>query len=171
MFNLVNLIDFFHKGGVVLAFIFLASFLLWYFLLQRYIYIRFYFKNFKKDLLEQAENGDFDKKFNLHVKNYIISYARQNLKKNMSYISILIIITPLLGLLGTVTGMINIFDVLAYNGSSDIKLMTSGISMATIPTMAGMVVSLSGILFEKRIDSITKDYLHNLYVESSRILK
>ncbi len=171
MLKLVNLIDFFHRGGIVLVFIFLASLLLWYFLLQRYIYIKFYFKKFKSGLIKDIQDGGFDEKFNPHVRGYLISYAKQNLKQNMGYINTLIVITPLIGLLGTITGMINIFDVLAYNGSSDIKLMTSGISMATIPTMAGMVVSLSGILFEKRIDYITKNHLHNLYLESSRILK
>ncbi len=156
---------------MVLAFIFMVSFVLWYFLLQRYIYVKFYFKKIKQNLLEEINEKDFDDKFNLHVKDYIVSNAKQELKKNMSYINTLIIITPLIGLLGTVTGMINIFDVLAYNGSSDIKLMTSGISMATIPTMAGMVISLSGILFEKRIDFIIKNHLHNLYLESSKVLK
>ncbi len=171
MFNIVSLIDFFHKGGLVLVFIFMVSLLLWYFLLQRYIYVKFYFKTLRDDLLKQISEKNFDEKFNPHVRDYVISNAKCELKKNMSYINTLIIITPLIGLLGTVTGMINIFDVLAYNGSSDIKLMTSGISMATIPTMAGMVVSLSGILFEKRIDFITAKHLHNLFLDSSRILK
>ncbi len=169
MLKIVNLIDFFHRGGIVLAFIFIASLLLWYFLLQRYIYIKFYYKNFKQELLDEARQCDIDEKYTAHVRDYFISYAKQHLKQNMSYINTLIVITPLIGLLGTITGMINIFDILAYNGSSDIKLMTSGISMATIPTMAGMVVSLSGILFEKRIDYITKNHLHNLYMEISRI--
>jgi hypothetical protein len=56
-------------------------------------------------------------------------------------------ITPLLGLLGTVTGMIEVFQVITSTGASNARLMASGISKATIPTMTGLAVSLSGIFF------------------------
>ena len=52
---------------------------------------------------------------------------------------------PLLGLMGTVTGMIEVFDVMAISGSGNARSMASGVSKATIPTMAGMVASLSGV--------------------------
>ena len=51
----------------------------------------------------------------------------------------------MLGLLGTVTGMIQVFDVLAITGGGDAREMASGVSKATIPTMAGMVAALSGV--------------------------
>lgn len=171
MFDLVNLIDFFHRGGIVLVFIFATSLLLWFFLIKRYIYIKFSFKSSKNALLNEISKKDFDKKFSLHVKEYAISNAKIKLSKNASYIKTLIVITPLLGLLGTVTGMISIFDVLSYDGSNDIKLMASGISMATIPTMAGMVVALSGMLFEKRIDSMSKNAIHTFYSQSQKAIQ
>ena len=52
---------------------------------------------------------------------------------------------PLLGLLGTVTGMIEVFEVMAISGSGNPRSMASGVSMATVPTMAGMVAALSGV--------------------------
>jgi len=52
-----------------------------------------------------------------------------------------------MGLLGTVTGMIEVFDVMALSGSSNARLMAGGVFKATIPTMAGMVAALSGIAF------------------------
>jgi len=51
----------------------------------------------------------------------------------------------LLGLLGTVTGMIGVFEVLATTGGGDARSMAAGVSQATIPTMAGMVAALSGV--------------------------
>jgi biopolymer transport protein ExbB len=54
---------------------------------------------------------------------------------------------PLLGLLGTVTGMIDVFQVLAVSGSGNVRAMAGGVSRATVPTMAGMVGALSGVLF------------------------
>ena len=52
---------------------------------------------------------------------------------------------PLLGLLGTVTGMITVFDAMATQGGNA-RSMAAGVSMATIPTMSGMIASLSGLL-------------------------
>jgi len=50
-----------------------------------------------------------------------------------------------LGLLGTVTGMIEVFEVMAQSGSGNPRSMAAGVSKATIPTMAGMVAALSGV--------------------------
>ena len=66
-------------------------------------------------------------------------------------IGALIAICPLLGLLGTVTGMIEVFDVMAMLGSGNPRAMAAGVSKATIPTMAGMVVALSGYYLNIRL--------------------
>jgi biopolymer transport protein ExbB len=60
-------------------------------------------------------------------------------------IKTMVAICPLLGLMGTVTGMIEVFDVMAISGSGNARSMASGVSKATIPTMAGMVGALSGV--------------------------
>src|SRR5690606_5451992 len=60
---------------------------------------------------------------------------------------------PLIGLLGTVTGMITVFEIMAVRGTGNPRLMASGISMATIPTMAGMVAALSGMYFATRLEA------------------
>ncbi len=166
---LVDLVDFFQRGGVVLCIIFAVCFVLWYFLLQRYFFVKFCFNKQEKELINSMQKRDYDKKFSSYVRQYFMSKIRLDLKKNLYHVETLIVISPLVGLLGTVTGMIEIFDTLSYNGSSDIKLMASGISMATIPTMAGMVVALSGILFKKRIDVLIKDKMHSLFLSGSRI--
>ena len=65
-------------------------------------------------------------------------------------------ILPLLGLLGTVVGMIKVFDVMTFFGTGNARLMASGISQATIPTMAGLVAAISGLyianLLKRRAD-------------------
>ncbi|MEO0879265.1 MAG: MotA/TolQ/ExbB proton channel family protein, partial [Pseudomonadota bacterium] len=75
---------------------------------------------------------------------------------NNGLIRVLVAVTPLLGLLGTVTGMTEVFDVMAVTGSSNARLMAGGISKATIPTMAGLVASLSGLIFINAFDSNVK---------------
>ena len=75
----------------------------------------------------------------------MISQASLDLKSSLPLIEALVVICPLLGLLGTVTGMIEVFYVMALTGGGDAKSMAGGVSKATIPTMAGMVGALSGI--------------------------
>jgi len=75
----------------------------------------------------------------------MISEISLDLRGSMPLIESLVVICPLLGLLGTVTGMIEVFFVMALTGGGDAKSMAGGVSKATIPTMAGMVGALSGI--------------------------
>ena len=62
-------------------------------------------------------------------------------------------ISPLLGLLGTVTGMIEVFEVMAISGSGNPRSMASGVSKATVPTMAGMVAALSGVAMSAYLEN------------------
>jgi biopolymer transport protein ExbB len=49
--------------------------------------------------------------------------------------------------------MIAVFETMATQGTGNARLMASGISMATIPTMAGMVAALSGVFFSSRLEA------------------
>ena len=91
-----------------------------------------------------------------------------SLEKGLSLIKLLAAVAPLLGLLGTVTGMISVFDVMAVTGTGDARAMASGISKATVPTMAGMVVSLIGLYFKTRFDGMAKKQLESF---QDRLLK
>jgi biopolymer transport protein ExbB len=63
----------------------------------------------------------------------------------------------MLGLLGTVTGMIEVFDVMALAGGGNARGMAMGVSKATLPTMAGMVAALSGLLFSIQLERFAND--------------
>ncbi|HFD79085.1 MAG TPA: MotA/TolQ/ExbB proton channel family protein [Gammaproteobacteria bacterium] len=77
----------------------------------------------------------------------LLSEARIHLRQSLPLLKTLVAICPLLGLLGTVTGMIEVFDVVAVAGTGNARALASGISRATLPTMAGMVVALPGLYF------------------------
>ena len=64
----------------------------------------------------------------------------------------LMAVLPLLGLLGTVTGMIQVFDVMAFTGTGNARLMAGGVSAATIPTMSGLVAALSGLYLATHLE-------------------
>jgi biopolymer transport protein ExbB len=63
----------------------------------------------------------------------------------LSVIGVLAAMAPLLGLLGTVTGMIDTFDVLAVFGTGNAKAMAGGISEALITTQTGLLVAIPGL--------------------------
>ncbi len=68
------------------------------------------------------------------------------LKASFPMIKTLIAMCPMVGLLGTVSGMIQVFDSLALYGTGNPRLMASGVASATIPTMTGMAVAVLGLL-------------------------
>lgn len=80
-------------------------------------------------------------------RNLLLARLGRNLKRNMDLVRTLIKLCPLLGLLGTVLGMLEVFDAVAVTGSNNPRTTASGVSKATVTTMAGMVVAIAGMLF------------------------
>ena len=137
--------DFLYLGGWVLQLIFLTIFILWVLIIERFWY---YYFNFKKDSRFFLEKWKFYKGSigPLPLKRWEVdvSFLSLLLNKNISHIKTLVALCPLMGLLGTVTGMIAVFEIMAEVGTGNARLMASGVSQATIPTMAGMVGAISG---------------------------
>ena len=80
--------------------------------------------------------------------------ANVKIKANLEYIRVAIVLAPLLGLLGTILGMIEVFHILAVTGGGDAKAMAGGVAKSTIPAMAGLMAAIpatfaSRILEEK----------------------
>lgn len=165
-----DLLAFFDKGGFVLYIVFAIAIFLWTLLIERYIYLSFEYKKQKKAVLNDVKTLNVNTKFKDEIKRYLVEDSNLKLKSGLDFIKTLIIVCPLVGLLGTVTGMIEVFDVMAITGSSNVKSMANGVSMATIPTMAGMVVALSGILFEKRLELSIKYHKQKLELELSKVI-
>lgn len=134
------------SGGPVLFLIAGLTFFMWTLIFERIFY---YHGDLKKDVKGATENWETRAErnsWNAHQIRYaLISRVSEKIKSNVDMIQACVALAPLFGLLGTVWGMINVFDVLAITGGGDVKQMASGVSMATIPTMAGMVAALSGV--------------------------
>ena len=71
------------------------------------------------------------------------------LRKRLSGIAVLAAVAPLLGLLGTVTGIIQTFGVIESTGRTDPSLMAAGISQALVTTAAGLVVAIPILLLHR----------------------
>ncbi len=153
MTALSNLQQFLEMGGNVLLLIMVATFFMWAFILERMAYYQFAHRSIVKKAVNKWASRDDHKSWYAHaIRDKLISEVRQKTEQNIKFIKTLVAIAPLLGLLGTVTGMIEVFDVMAATGSSNVRAMSAGVSKATIPTMAGMVAALSGLIFTNRLE-------------------
>ena len=140
--------DFMDLGGDVLWAIMFVVFLMWTFILERIWYFYKVHPNAMHEVLRVWNSrADTTSWHARRIREALISEAAIRLKRNISLIKALIAICPLLGLLGTVTGMIAVFDVMTFSGSGNARAMAGGVSMATVPTLAGMVAALSGVYF------------------------
>lgn len=141
-----SLRDFTETGGVVLLFIGGLIFIMWLLILERILYVNSGHKNFKKqvisDWVARADKASWNAE---QIRQAMVSRVSLKLKYSLPVIQSLVALCPLLGLMGTVTGMIQVFDVMAVSGGGNARSMAAGVSQATIPTMAGMVGALSGV--------------------------
>ena len=138
--------DFTETGGQVLLVIGLLIFVMWLLILERVLYLFVWHKKAAKKALDEwnarSERGSWNAE---QIRQKVISSLTIELNGSIPIIQALVALCPLLGLMGTVTGMIEVFDVMAISGSGNARSMASGVSKATIPTMAGMVGALSGV--------------------------
>ncbi len=76
-------------------------------------------------------------------------HAIHKMEKPLNWLSVIAEVSPLLGLLGTVIGMIKVFAAINANGVGDAAHLASGISQALITTAAGLVVAIPAMLFHR----------------------
>lgn len=139
--------DFMELGGVVLTLIAITIFFMWVFIVERLIFFRRGLQHMTTEVQERWEARSERKSWNAHrIREAMISRVSMAAYANLPFIKTLVALCPLLGLLGTVVGMIEVFEVLAFAGSGNVRAMAAGVSKATVPTMAGMVGALSGVL-------------------------
>ncbi|MDR2151861.1 MAG: MotA/TolQ/ExbB proton channel family protein [Helicobacteraceae bacterium] len=82
----------------------------------------------------------------------------------MQLLKTIVVIAPLLGLFGTVMGMIEVFEAIAHYGSSEPRVFASGIARATFPTMAGLTIALIGMF-------VSTKFIYSLGDNSSKGIK
>lgn len=149
---------FLETGGSVLNFIGVVTVVMWTLMLERFYYFYRVFPQVADGVQRDWQARDDHSSWAAHqIRRLKVSELRMELEDGLAYIRVLVALCPLLGLLGTVTGMIEVFDVMAIAGSGNAKAMAGGVSKATIPTMAGMVAALSGLILSARLEQFAAD--------------
>lgn len=149
--------QFMTSGGPVLWWLAALILVFWLIVIERVFFLLFAFPNKQKNWLDSwRERDDHHSWYAQKEREAWMNQAHLLLFQNVNILKLVISLFPMLGLLGTVTGMISVFDVLAIEGTSQPRLMASGISMATLPTMAGLVAALVGVFCYSHLFSVLR---------------
>ena len=138
--------DLVDEGGPFVFLIFLCGFVMWTLVIERFWY-------FSRVLPRQAEatmsiwreRNEHRSWCSRHIRKAMISRLNIAMSANLLLLRVLVPLSPLLGLVGTVSGMLEVFDSMALRGSADARAMASGVSMAMICTLTGLMVSITGL--------------------------
>ena len=145
--------DFIETGGNVLLVIAFVTLVMWALILERIWYFRVGHREEKRRVEREWNARDDHGSGNAHqIRRLLISEVELKLTNGLPLIKTIVAVCPMFGLLGTVTGMIEVFDVMALAGSGSARGMAGGVSKATLPTMAGMVAALSGMLISVQLN-------------------
>lgn len=149
-----SILDFFDRGGPVIVVLFILAIIMTTLLIERVIFYISEMNGLSDEACSEIESINTSNEWlinKIKVKNISIINLKAN--KNILLIQGLIALCPLLGLLGTVTGMIEVFDIMAITGTGNARAMASGIARATLPTMTGLFISIVGLFMLTAIKS------------------
>ena len=175
---------YFHTGGMVMLPLLLVSFVMWVLIVERALFLcrlggrpmqlatalEHVAGNIMPDptlyrggiallvarfLQERSGNPALDR----FILDELVLTLNRSLNRFLPFIGVLAGVAPLLGLLGTVTGMMTTFDVLALFGTGNARAMAGGISEALVSTETGLVIAIPGL------------YMHSFLVRRAQNLK
>ena len=155
--------EFFEAGGPVLWGILMVTIIMWTLIIERFWFFQYLLPQKRLEIIDEwgsvNNKGDW---FSMRMRDQMISEVSTETKRFLLTIETMMQILPLLGLLGTVVGMIKVFDVMTFFGTGNARLMASGVSQATIPTMAGLVAAISGLYIANLLKRKADDELASI---------
>lgn len=138
--------DLVEGGGPFVTWIFLSGVVLWTLVLERTWYFGFVLPGRSKLMLQRwAERTEHTSWCARQIRQALISRFNAEMTQNLPLMRVLVPLSPLLGLIGTVGGMLEVFDSMALRGSADARTMATGVSHAMICTLTGLAVSITGL--------------------------
>ncbi|MCK5190519.1 MAG: MotA/TolQ/ExbB proton channel family protein, partial [Methylococcales bacterium] len=93
-----------------------------------------------------------------------------DLERFLNTIGTIASVTPLLGLLGTVVGMIKVFAAIMIHGVGDPGILAGGISEALITTAAGLTVAIPSLIFHRYFERLVDEYVLNMEEEALKVI-
>lgn len=133
-------------GGPVVDWIFIACLVLWLLVAERAWYFsRVLPQRIAATQREWQQRQDRTSWSAHQIRRAMISQLNLEMTSNLRVLRVLVPMCPLLGLVGTVSGMLAVFDSMAALGSADARSMATGVSEAMICTLTALGVSVTGL--------------------------
>ncbi|MFM1896183.1 MAG: hypothetical protein RLZZ385_1257 [Pseudomonadota bacterium] len=150
-------------GGWIMGAILALSFLMWVLILDRYVFLWRSAGGLMSTMLNdwQSRHGS-DPVVNRRLRAGLVSAFHGKLASWTGTIAVITAILPLLGLLGTVAGMIKTFEVMTVFGTGNVRGMAEGISQALITTMGGLCTALTGVFFSSNLEQKIRERTDHL---------
>jgi biopolymer transport protein ExbB len=98
------------------------------------------------------------------------NHVIHELERFMSTLGTIAVISPLVGLLGTVVGMIKVFNVLMEQGAGNTQLLAGGISEALLTTAAGLLVAIPALAFHRYFARKIDELVVNMEQQSTKLI-
>jgi biopolymer transport protein ExbB len=134
------------EGGPFVVAIFLCGFVMWTLVIERACYFAWVLPLQAREAIGSWKaRGEHRSWCARQIRRAMISRLNTAMNANLVLLRVLVPLSPLLGLVGTVSGMLEVFDSMALRGSADARAMASGVSMAMICTLTGLMVSITGL--------------------------
>jgi biopolymer transport protein ExbB len=179
-----NMVAYLQTGSIVMFPLVAVSMVMWTLIINRLVFFhRIYRKNMPRDRAgEFVKNNELPPphiykgavsllvtrflknrtqkpKVDLYILDETVMEIVTVLDRHLALIGVLAAVAPLLGLLGTVTGMMATFDIISMFGTGNARAMAGGISEALVTTQTGLVVAIPGL------------YMHGFLVKRAEKLK
>lgn len=94
----------------------------------------------------------------------------QRLERNLELLGVIAAVAPLMGLLGTVVGMIDVFAALMIHGAGDASVLAGGIGQALVTTAVGLVVAIPALIAHRLLQRRAQSFLHEIEAACERFL-
>ena len=134
------------EGGPFVFCIFMAGVILWAIVIERYWYFSQILPHDAKAAIDawqaRTEHSSWCAR---QIRMAMVSRVNYEMSQGILVMKVLVPLSPLLGLVGTVSGMLEVFDSMSLRGSADARTMANGVSHAMICTMSGLAVSVMGL--------------------------
>ena len=162
--------DFMELGGPVLYLVAVVLAIMWVCIVERLIFFSIQQPRLSEEAITRWDARPERISWNAHrVREAMISNVRVQANQFLGTVKVCVALCPLVGLLGTVTGMVTVFEVMAFLGTGNARAMAAGVSQATVPTMSGMVAALSGyfisVWLQSKADSEVEKLSENLTMD------
>jgi biopolymer transport protein ExbB len=133
-------------GGPFVIWIFLTCLIQWTLILERWWYFSRVLPREAAQMFTRWRARSEHKSWCARqIRQAMISRLNAGMTSGLTLMRVLVSLAPLLGLIGTVSGMLEVFESMALRGSADARTMASGVSHAMICTLSGLAVSITGL--------------------------